>query len=129
MEDNKKLIFAVRENKLGMGEVIFCWQPGNRMLAFCGENRVITSDISGTTRDSIEVNVKVNGQDYILVDTAGLRKKAKVKDDTIEEYGTIRSIEALSNKFLTEILTESKRSFKFSSFSSNCSQSYFLKSF
>ena len=42
MEDNKKLIFAVRENKLGMGEVIFCWQPGNRMLAFCGENRVIT---------------------------------------------------------------------------------------
>ena len=72
----------------------------------CGENRVITSDISGTTRDSIEVNVKVNGQDYILVDTAGLRKKAKVKDDTIEEYGTIRSIEALSNADVSILLLD-----------------------
>lgn len=72
----------------------------------CGENRVITSDISGTTRDSIEVNVKVNGQDYILVDTAGLRKKAKVKDDTIEEYGTIRSIEALSNADVAILLLD-----------------------
>lgn len=40
-EDAKKLIFAVKENKLGMGEVVFCWQPGNKILAFCGENRVV----------------------------------------------------------------------------------------
>ena len=75
----------------------------------CGENRVITSDISGTTRDSIEVNVKVNGQDYILVDTAGLRKKAKVKDDTVEEYGTIRSIEALSNADVAILLLDASQ--------------------
>ena len=39
---DKKLIFAYREDKLGTGEVVYCWQPGNRIIAFCGENKVIT---------------------------------------------------------------------------------------
>lgn len=74
-----------------------------------GEKRVITSDVSGTTRDSIEVNIRANGQDYILIDTAGLRKKSKVQDDTIEEYGTIRSIEALTNADVAILLLDASQ--------------------
>ncbi len=62
-----------------------------------GEKRLITSNIPGTTRESIEVSIKAHGQDFILIDTAGLRKKARVEDDSIEEFATIRTIEALTN--------------------------------
>ena len=46
--------------------------------ALLGEERVIVSDISGTTRDSIDSKVKYDGEEFILVDTAGIRKKSKV---------------------------------------------------
>ncbi|WP_290771111.1 ribosome biogenesis GTPase Der [Anaerofustis sp.] len=59
-----------------------------------GENRVIVSNISGTTRDAIDTIFNYEGKNYTLIDTAGIRKKAKIYDD-IEHYSTIRAIGAI----------------------------------
>lgn len=63
----------------------------NRLLE---QERAIVSDIAGTTRDSIDSKIVKGGQTYLIVDTAGLRKKAKVTDD-VEYYSSLRVIEAL----------------------------------
>lgn len=62
--------------------------------ALLGEDRVIVSDISGTTRDSIDSKVKYDGEEFILVDTAGIRKKARV-DWGVEKFAVDRSIRAI----------------------------------
>lgn len=59
-----------------------------------GENRVIVSDIAGTTRDAIDTTVVYNKQEYILIDTAGLRRKNKIKED-LERYSIIRTVAAV----------------------------------
>ena len=63
----------------------------NRLL---GEERVIVSDIAGTTRDSIDTPLEKNGEKFILIDTAGIRRKSKVYED-IEKYSVIRAIAAI----------------------------------
>ena len=63
----------------------------NRLL---GENRVIVSPIAGTTRDSIDTPFEKEGQKYILIDTAGIRRKSKVSED-IERYSVIRAVAAI----------------------------------
>ena len=62
--------------------------------ALLDEDRVIVSDISGTTRDSIDSKVKYEGEEFILVDTAGIRKKAKV-DWGVEKFAVDRAIRAI----------------------------------
>ncbi|MCI5898381.1 MAG: ribosome biogenesis GTPase Der [Firmicutes bacterium] len=62
--------------------------------ALLGENRVIVSNIAGTTRDSIDSPFVWNGEEYILIDTAGIRRKSKVTGD-IERYSVIRAISAI----------------------------------
>lgn len=62
--------------------------------ALVGKQRSIVTDIAGTTRDSINTHYKLFGKDFILTDTAGIRRKAKVKD-AIEFYSTLRSLKAL----------------------------------
>lgn len=59
-----------------------------------GEERVIVSDIAGTTRDAIDTPFSVDGQNYLLIDTAGLRRKSKIHDD-VEHYSVIRAIAAI----------------------------------
>ena len=59
-----------------------------------GEERVIVSDIPGTTRDAVDVPFSYEGQDYILIDTAGLRKKGKIWE-SVERYSVIRSLRAV----------------------------------
>lgn len=59
-----------------------------------GEERVIVTDIAGTTRDAIDSNFSYNGEDYIFVDTAGLRKKKKI-DEKVERYSVIRTLTAI----------------------------------
>lgn len=59
-----------------------------------GEERVIVSDIAGTTRDAIDTQVEINGQKYIFIDTAGLRRKNKVNED-IERFSVIRTVTAV----------------------------------
>ena len=63
----------------------------NRII---GENRSIVSDIPGTTRDAIDTNFKNDKGEYILIDTAGLRRKSKIKED-IEKYSIIRTMLAI----------------------------------
>lgn len=64
--------------------------------AFIGEDRTIVTDIPGTTRDSIYTHFNKFGHDFYLVDTAGIRKKAKVSED-LEYYSVVRSIRAIEN--------------------------------
>ena len=59
-----------------------------------GEKRVIVSDIAGTTRDAIDTPLKRNGREYILIDTAGLRRKSKIHED-LERYSIIRTVTAV----------------------------------
>lgn len=62
--------------------------------AITGENRVIVSDIAGTTRDSIDTPVEIEGVKYTLIDTAGIRRKSKVNEN-IEKYSVIRAVAAI----------------------------------
>jgi GTP-binding protein len=64
--------------------------------AFIGEDRTIVTDIPGTTRDSIYTRFNKFGHDFYLVDTAGIRKKAKVNED-LEYYSVVRAIRAIEN--------------------------------
>ena len=63
--------------------------------AMLGEERTIVSDIPGTTRDSIDSNFARNGREYTIVDTAGIRRKRSVEEETIERYSVIRSLSAI----------------------------------
>ena len=63
--------------------------------ALLGEERFIVSNIHGTTRDAIDTPFTVDGEDFVLVDTAGIRRKRAVEDATIERYSVIRSLAAV----------------------------------
>ena len=62
--------------------------------ALLNEERVIVSDVPGTTRDAIDTKFSYNGEDYIVVDTAGLRKKGKIFE-SVEKYSLIRTLNAI----------------------------------
>lgn len=64
----------------------------NRLL---GYERSIVSDVAGTTRDAIDTPITVNGKNYILIDTAGMRRKRDIADYSIERYSVLRSIAAI----------------------------------
>lgn len=63
--------------------------------ALLGEERVLVSDVPGTTRDSIDTHWKFNGEEFVLIDTAGMRRKAKV-DLPVEHYSVLRSLRAIN---------------------------------
>lgn len=61
----------------------------------CGYERSIVSDVAGTTRDAIDTLITVDGEDYLLIDTAGMRRKRDVEDKSIERYSVLRAIAAI----------------------------------
>ena len=63
--------------------------------AIVGEERAIVTPIPGTTRDSLDELVEIEGKKYLFIDTAGLRRKSRIEPRTIERYGTYRSVEAI----------------------------------
>jgi len=71
----------------------------------CGKNRQIVTDIPGTTRDSVDTEIEYEGQRYILIDTAGLRRKSKVKEN-LEFYTTLRTIKAVQRADVVAVLIE-----------------------
>ncbi len=85
VEDERPKIAIVGKPNVGKSSII------NRLL---GENRVIVSNIAGTTRDAIDTAIKHNGQEYIFIDTAGLRRKNKIKEE-LERYSIIRTVTAV----------------------------------
>lgn len=76
--------------------------------AFIGEERTIVTDIAGTTRDSIYSRFNKFGHDFYLVDTAGIRKKAKVHED-LEYYSVVRSIRAIENSDVCILMVDATR--------------------
>ena len=84
-EDDRPKIAVIGKPNAGKSSII------NKLL---GEERVIVSPVAGTTRDAIDTTVKRNGKEYVFIDTAGLRKKARVKED-IERYSVIRTVAAV----------------------------------
>ena len=84
-EDTRPKIAIVGKPIVGKSSIV------NRLL---GENRVIVSDIAGTTRDAIDTTVTYNHKEYVFIDTAGLRRKAKVTEE-IERYSVIRTVAAV----------------------------------
>lgn len=77
----------------------------NRLL---GEDRAVVSDIPGTTRDSIDCEFKVNGVRYVVTDTAGLRKKAKVSDE-VEYFSNMRTLESVRRSDLSLLVLDVTR--------------------
>ena len=84
-EDTRPKIAIIGKPNVGKSSMI------NRLL---GEERLIVSDIAGTTRDAVDTVVRHNKTDYVFIDTAGLRRKSKVKDE-IERYSIIRTVAAV----------------------------------
>ncbi|MBQ7449550.1 MAG: ribosome biogenesis GTPase Der [Paludibacteraceae bacterium] len=76
--------------------------------ALMGEERTIVTDVAGTTRDSIYTRYNKFGKDFYLVDTAGIRKKAKVQED-LEYYSVVRSIRAIENADVCLLLIDATR--------------------
>ena len=84
-EDIKTKICVIGRPNVGKSSLV------NALL---NEDRVIVSDVEGTTRDSVDVNFTYNKKDYILIDTAGMRKKGKIYEN-IEKYSLLRSMRAI----------------------------------
>lgn len=84
-EDDRPRIAVVGKPNVGKSSII------NKLL---GENRVIVSDIAGTTRDAVDTEIVHNGASYVFIDTAGLRRKNKIKED-LERYSIIRTVTAV----------------------------------
>lgn len=84
-EDSRTRVAIVGKPNVGKSSIV------NRLL---GENRVIVSDIAGTTRDAIDTEVTYHGKEYVLIDTAGLRRKNKIKEE-LEKYMIIRTVSAV----------------------------------
>ncbi|HOO09139.1 MAG TPA: ribosome biogenesis GTPase Der [Cyclobacteriaceae bacterium] len=73
-----------------------------------GEDRSIVTDVAGTTRDAVHSRYKMYGNDFILIDTAGIRKKSKVKED-IEFYSVLRSMKAMEDSDVCIVLVDAER--------------------
>ena len=84
-DDDRPRIAIVGKPNVGKSSII------NKLI---GENRVIVSDIAGTTRDAIDTPVKHNGKEYVFIDTAGLRRKNKIKEE-LEKYMIVRTVSAV----------------------------------
>ncbi len=84
-DDDRPRIAIVGRPNVGKSSIV------NRLV---GEKRVIVSDVAGTTRDAIDTPLKRNGREYILIDTAGLRRKSKIHED-LERYSIIRTVTAV----------------------------------
>ncbi len=74
----------------------------NRLL---GEDRVIVSDIAGTTRDAIDSRLERNGKKYVLIDTAGMRKRGKI-DETVERYSVVRALGSIDRADVCVIMID-----------------------
>ncbi len=84
-EDDRPKVAIIGKPNVGKSSLI------NKLAQ---EDRVIVSDIAGTTRDAIDTDIRYNGKDYVFIDTAGLRRKNKIKEE-IERYSIIRAVTAV----------------------------------
>ena len=99
-EDNRFKIAVVGKPNAGKSSIV------NRIL---GHDRTIVSDIPGTTRDAIDSEFEINGEKAVIIDTAGIRRKAKIPDKTIERYSVIRAFSAIRRADVTIIMIDAEQ--------------------
>ena len=95
-EDERPKVAIIGKPNVGKSSLI------NRIV---GEERCIVSDIAGTTRDAIDTDVKWNGKEFVFIDTAGLRRKNKIKEE-IERYSIIRTVAAVERADIAVLLID-----------------------
>lgn len=95
-EDDRIRVAIVGKPNVGKSSLI------NKLL---GENRLIVSDIAGTTRDAVDTEITHNGKDYIFIDTAGLRRKNKIKEE-LEHYMIVRTVSAVERADVVVLLID-----------------------
>lgn len=95
-EDDRPRIAIVGKPNVGKSSLV------NKIV---GENRLIVSDIAGTTRDAVDTEVTWNGKEYVFIDTAGLRRKNKIKEE-LERYSIIRTVTAVERADVVLILID-----------------------
>ena len=95
-EDDRPRVAIVGKPNVGKSSLI------NRLV---GEERVIVSDIAGTTRDAIDTEIIWNGREYIFIDTAGLRRKNKIKEE-LERFSIIRAVTAVERADIVVIVID-----------------------
>ncbi len=98
--------------ELGIPKITILGRPNagksSFLNALLGVERTIVTDVAGTTRDAIDTRYKMFGKDFILTDTAGIRKKSKVREN-IEFYSVLRSIKALEEADVCIVLIDAAR--------------------
>lgn len=95
-EDERIRVAIVGKPNVGKSSLI------NKLL---GENRLVVSDIAGTTRDAVDTEVTYNGKEYVFIDTAGLRRKNKIKEE-LERYMIIRTVSAVERASVVILLID-----------------------
>ena len=97
-EDERTKVAIVGKPNVGKSSII------NRLI---GENRVIVSDVAGTTRDAVDSYLEKEGQKYLIIDTAGMRKKSKV-DDRVEKFSVLRATMAIERSDVCVIMIDAQ---------------------
>ena len=95
-EDDRPRVAIIGKPNVGKSSLI------NKLI---GENRLIVSDIAGTTRDAVDTPIKYNGQEYVFIDTAGLRRKNKIKEE-LEKYMIVRTVSAVERADVVVLLID-----------------------
>ena len=101
-EDNRLRISIIGRPNVGKSSL---------MNALLNEERVVVSDIAGTTRDSIDSVLKYNNEEFILIDTAGMRKKGKVFE-SVEKYSLFRSLKSIDNSDICLVVLNAEEGIK-----------------
>ena len=95
-EDNRVKVAIIGKPNVGKSSII------NRLI---GENRLIVSDIAGTTRDAVDTEIIHNGREYVFIDTAGLRRKNKIREE-LERYMIIRTVSAVERADIAVLIID-----------------------
>ena len=95
-EDERTRVAIVGKPNVGKSSLI------NKLL---GEERLIVSDIAGTTRDAVDTEIVHNGKEYVFIDTAGLRRKNKIKEE-LERYMIVRAVSAIERSDIVVLLID-----------------------